>query len=396
MAGLNKFIHLLAAGCVMGLLSSAPVFSSTISGIIWNDSDMDGIRDAGEPVITNATVYLSDISPQLIIATNITGVDGTYSFTGMTNGSYRVYASVTPNYGITIANAGGDDSIDSDAVTYSFSTQAAGTAPINYSGTSISNIDAGFIPYSPRLHITAQAGNARNGNTLFVTNGTAVPFTYVVSNSGNIALSAILVYDNNLDDFVGEISCPLTLPSITDLSYSFSNIRIINSSETNFIEATGFAVNPLFCSEINELDPAFSYTQTVVIVVSDIGDSDGDAIPNAWEIRYQLNPLESNAPDANADSDWMTDREEYLADTDPTNAASFYPLYDITSEGSSVIVESTSVDRVYGIYSTAELLDDPQYWAPVAPEQTGTGATITFTITNNIPGANYRTGVRLP
>ena len=31
-----------------------------------------------------------------------------------------------------------------------------------------------------------------------------------------------------------------------------------------------------------------------------------------------------------------------------------------------------------------------------APEQTGTSAALTLTITNTLPGANYRTGVRLP
>ena len=36
------------------------------------------------------------------------------------------------------------------------------------------------------------------------------------------------------------------------------------------------------------------------------------------------------------------------------------------------------------------------YWTLVQPEQSGTAASLTLTITNTLPGANYRTGVRLP
>jgi len=392
----NRLKIVYAVGVFAYLLSNGPTLASVISGIVWNDSNMDGIRDPGEPAFTNATVYLSDAAPQFIIATNYTDAGGAYTFTGIASGSYRIYVSVPPSFGITIANAGSDDVIDSDIVTYSFSTQAGGTAPFDYTGTPITDIDAGFVPFAPEIHIIARAGNARNGNTLFVTNGAVVPFTYVVSNSGNIALSDILVYDNNLDVSIGNISCPLTLPSVTDHSYTFSSVRTINISETNTIEVTGFAVNPLFCNQIIELNPASTTTQTVVIVVSDVGDTDGDSIPNAWEIHYQLNPLESNAPDANADSDWMTDWEEYLADTDPTNAASYFFTADVAADSGFVTIPTTSIDRVYSVYTVSTLMENPQYWSHVAPEQTGTGSAITFVITNENTDASYRTGVRLP
>ena len=44
-------------------------------------------------------------------------------------------------------------------------------------------------------------------------------------------------------------------------------------------------------------------------------DSDNDGIPDWWETARGLNPAVSNAPNANKDGDWMTDWEEYLADT---------------------------------------------------------------------------------
>src|SRR6185503_5346912 len=52
------------------------------------------------------------------------------------------------------------------------------------------------------------------------------------------------------------------------------------------------------------------------------GDTDGDGMPDAWEIQYGLNP--TNAADANLDldGDGMSNRQEYIAGTDPTQTNS--------------------------------------------------------------------------
>lgn len=68
---------------------------------------------------------------------------------------------------------------------------------------------------------------------------------------------------------------------------------------------------------------------------------------------------------------------------------------------------STSLDRAgnpritggtvdMGVYVNTNLLESPQAWTLVPPEQTGTATALTLTITNIHPQANYRTGVRRP
>jgi len=128
-------------------------------------------------------------------------------------------------------------------------------------------------------------------------------------------------------------------------------------------------------------------------------DTDMDGMPDSWEIDHGLNPAVSNGLLSNADSDWMTDIEEYWADTQPTNGLSFFPAIVLTNPlvgTMSLVVDITSTARVYGVRWTTNLLDDPQVWPLIPPEKTGTGSSVTFTVTNEAPQSSYRTGVRLP
>ena len=101
----------------------------------------------------------------------------------------------------------------------------------------------------------------------------------------------------------------------------------------------------------------------------------------------------------NSDDDGQPDIAEYIADTQPTNGASYFPLVVLTNPplGAMVlIVDPTSTARVYGVRWTTNLLATPQIWTLIPPEKTGTGSAVNFTVTNDGPGRIYRTGVRLP
>jgi hypothetical protein len=126
---------------------------------------------------------------------------------------------------------------------------------------------------------------------------------------------------------------------------------------------------------------------------------DGDGMPDDWETAHGLNPAVSNSPAMNSDNDDQPDVDEYIADTQPTNGASYFPLVVLTNPplGTMVmVVNPTSTARVYGVRWASNLLANPQIWTLIPPEKTGTGSAVTFTLTNNGPGRIYRTGVRLP
>ncbi|MTB54012.1 SdrD B-like domain-containing protein, partial [Lewinella sp. W8] len=111
---------------------------ASLGDFVWQDTDGDGVQDAGEPGIENVTVNLLDADGNQI-ATTTTDGNGFYEFTNLAPDTYRVEfvtpAGLTPSP----ADQGGDDATDSDAL-------AGGvTAPIVLeSGENDPTIDAGF------------------------------------------------------------------------------------------------------------------------------------------------------------------------------------------------------------------------------------------------------------
>ena len=66
---------------------------SSIRGVKWNDLDEDGIQDAGEPGLEGIRIYVdSNANGQLDLGepNTLTGVDGSYSITGLFSGDYVV------------------------------------------------------------------------------------------------------------------------------------------------------------------------------------------------------------------------------------------------------------------------------------------------------------------
>ncbi|MCO5062723.1 MAG: hypothetical protein M9963_12150 [Kiritimatiellae bacterium] len=128
-------------------------------------------------------------------------------------------------------------------------------------------------------------------------------------------------------------------------------------------------------------------------------DTDGDGMPDWWESMHGMNPAISNAPGSNADGDWMTDVEEYWADTQPTNGLSYFPPLTVTNAvpgAMELVINPTSTARVYRIFMNTNLLAAPQAWVPYGSVQPGTGSELIFSVTNDLPQENYRAGVGLP
>jgi len=69
----------------------------------------------------------------------------------------------------------------------------------------------------------------------------------------------------------------------------------------------------------------FTKAPQPALVSADERDSDGDGIPDVWEIKYGLNPFDPSDAAMDLDGDGFTNLEEFLAGTDPTNPDEFPP-----------------------------------------------------------------------
>jgi len=79
-----------------------------------------------------------------------------------------------------------------------------------------------------------------------------------------------------------------------------------------------------------------------------------------------------------SDADGHATFQEWLADTDPTNALFFFHIEDISRQSPVAVSFQSSSNRTYTLCSTPKLA--PPDWTPVPGEQaiSGTGGTMTL------------------
>ncbi|HXJ56283.1 MAG TPA: lamin tail domain-containing protein [Verrucomicrobiae bacterium] len=67
-----------------------------------------------------------------------------------------------------------------------------------------------------------------------------------------------------------------------------------------------------------------------VAVLTVLADSDGDRLPDIWEIAYQFDPNAPGDGTNDPDGDGLSNRQEYLAGTDPRDALSYLKIDRLT------------------------------------------------------------------
>jgi len=104
-------------------------------------------------------------------------------------------------------------------------------------------------------------------------------------------------------------------------------------------------------------------------------DSDGDGLPDYWELLYFLNATSTNNGTGDFDGDGLNNRKEYLSGCNPTNPASCFEFINTRAlpDGSGFEVRwSSQSDRYYAIHRSRDLLSDFEPLAtgiPATPPQ---------------------------
>ena len=105
---------------------------------VWLDRNGNGVQDAGEVGLGGATMILRT-SSGAVVAVAVSAATGDYWFSGVPAGSYYVEVIPPFMYVLTVANAGGNDSLDSD-----FDDETYASSIFTTTGATFSTLDGGF------------------------------------------------------------------------------------------------------------------------------------------------------------------------------------------------------------------------------------------------------------
>lgn len=135
------------------------------------------------------------------------------------------------------------------------------------------------------------------------------------------------------------------------------------------------------------VDGDYNNCRDVFVVRLGGGDIDGDQMDDDWEMAY-FNTLDRDGT-GDCDGDGMTDRDEFLAGTDPTNGGSVLRVLTITSlsGGHTMLVWSAVPGRTYQVQYKDSVSDSA--WTDFPAAVTAKTQTATFTDTDG-RAAGYR------
>lgn len=86
---------------------------STLEGLVWDDTNRNGLQDNGEPGMDAIKIFLYQQN-NFLINTTTTNSKGAYHFVSLPNGAYYLQVTLRNGYHFSPQNVGTNDTIDSD------------------------------------------------------------------------------------------------------------------------------------------------------------------------------------------------------------------------------------------------------------------------------------------
>ena len=130
-------------------------------------------------------------------------------------------------------------------------------------------------------------------------------------------------------------------------------------------------------------------------------DSNSDGIPDWWTLRYNFDPNDPNTALRDPDGDGVSTYDEWVADTNPTNAASYFHITAVSKGPPMAVGFQSSSNRQYTLFyctnlGVGNLPDLP--WFPVNGQSNihGNGRLQFLSDNDAICSQFYRVGVALP
>ncbi len=273
--------------------------ANSIGDYVWHDLNGDGIQQGGEPPFTNITVVLYKNS--LPVATNLTDVNGLYSFAGLELGTneYQVlFTNIPSGFAFSPANQGGNTNLDSNP------NVLTGLTPVITMNTGETNnsVDAGLV------------GILNIGGTVW----------YDASGNGT----------NDLGE-VGITNVPVTLLSITGGTTNVVTSQ--NTDATGFYNFTNLPPGN-YQVVISNPPPAYPFS-TVDRTTTDLGAAAPDEVDNGsqpsgsgTEVRSPVIALAAGT-EPTADGDGANGNRTLDFGFDSTATVTGHLYYDTNGNG---------------------------------------------------------------
>jgi hypothetical protein len=189
-----------------------------ISGQVWADADGNGIEDPTEALTPGLTVRLLDGSGA-VLASDTTGVDGTFEFASLPVGTYALEVDVPQGHAASPADqvpAGVEpedaDAVDSDFAAVDVIAGTARTQPIVLGGEAVDDIGLGLVPVPPD---TATVPPTTAVPTTMETSTTEQPSTTVETSTTLATTSTTLPTTTTSEAPTTSTASPTTAPTST-------------------------------------------------------------------------------------------------------------------------------------------------------------------------------------
>ena len=273
------------------------------------------------------------------------------------------------------------------------------------------NLIAGSLEDGVRLFAATTTNNSVRGNSIFNSSGVGIAL-YNNANLSAVApvlTSAVLTTNTTVTgtlnstasttfqiDFYSD--APLT-GSAEGMTYLGSRSVTTSAGGTvGFTNSLGALVPAGRAITASATDPAGNTSRLSSGVPVTVTSSVNDTIPNAWRALYfggtGATTNSQSCATCDPDGDGLTNGQEFLAGTNPTNSASGLKLVALPANGSGNVAEFlSSLGVVYRLETREDVAPGP--WTLFADQVLGTGGNIILTDPNSalLPRRYYRAKV---